>query len=342
MTRYRRQTAVPPHPRSGRRVLRGPRRSGLAAALVVLLAVVVLGGLWVVHRDRPPGSSTSIGALPTTPGSYLGVYVDGVPASYAGVTSFAAATEVRPNVVSYYSGWLEQFRRGFAEAAGRHGAVPLVQIDPTNISMTAIASGHYDSYLTAYARAVRGYHRPVIIGFGHEMNAYWYTWGHRHATPAEFVAAWRHIVKVFRAAGARNVTWMWTVNAIDMPGGIPSPKPWWPGRAYVTWVGIDGYYLSPSAEFASVFGPTVAAVRELTGAPILVAETGASPSVGQPGKITSLFAGTRTYGLLGFIWFDVVASGDYRLRAPDAIAAYRRGATTYREARPPDQPTPRR
>ena len=32
----------------------------------------------------------------------------------------------------------------------------------------------------------------------------------RHA--ATFVAAWRHIVTLFRAEGADNVTWLWTVN----------------------------------------------------------------------------------------------------------------------------------
>ena len=40
-----------------------------------------------------------------------------------------------------------------------------------------------------------------------------------------FVAAWRHIVTVFRALGARNVTWLWTVNIINdtQRGRIPRP-----------------------------------------------------------------------------------------------------------------------
>ena len=120
------------------------------------------------------------------------------------------------------------------------------------------------------------------------------------------MAAWRHIVTVFRALGAGNVTWLWTVNIINdtQQRQDPFPGPWWPGSSYVTWVGIDGYYLKPSWQFAPLFGPTIGAVRALTGDPILIAETGAMPAAGQPAKIADLFAGIHAYGLLGFVWFD--------------------------------------
>jgi hypothetical protein len=230
----------------------------------------------------------------------------------------------------YYSGWLEPFRTGFATAAAKHGAVPLVQIDPSDVSISAIAAGRYDAYLTSYAQAVRAYRAAVILSFGHEMNGTWYSWGYRYTAPAVFVAAWRHIVTLFRALGARNVTWLWTINIIKTQHGkIPGPAPWWPGSSYVTWVGIDGYYLEPSWQFAPIFGPTIAAVRELTGDPILIAETSATPAAVQPEKIADLFAGIHTYGLLGFVWFDDITSHDYRLRSPAAIAAYRQGAKTY-------------
>ena len=78
-----------------------------------------------------------------------------------------------------------------------------------------------------------------------------------------------------------------------------------------------------------MFGPTVAAVRELTSDPILIAETSATPVASQPAKIADLFAGIHTYGLLGFVWFDDVASHDYRINSPAAIAALRHGAKTY-------------
>ena len=249
----------------------------LSALTVLVLGFVTLSAGSTRHAAHSPHRGTPTG-LPATPGSYLGVYAEEAPLSYTGITAFTKATGVRPRLVVYYSGWWEPFQTSFATTAAKHGAVPLVQIDPTNIRLAAIASGKYDTYLTSYAEAVRRYHEPVILGFGHEMNGVWFSWGYRYTTPAVFVAAWRHIVTLFRAVGTPNVTWLWTVNIIKTRNGqIRSPTPWWPGNSFVNWVGIDGYYLKPSWQFAPMFGPTIAAVRELTGAPILISETSAAP-----------------------------------------------------------------
>jgi len=271
--------------------------------------------------------------LPAAPASYFGLYAQGAPQSYTGVSSFTGATGVKPNVVSYYSGWFEPFQMKFAQSAAEHHAVTLVQIDPTNVSLAAIAAGHYDPYLVAYAKAVRSFGLGVILSFGHEMNGNWYSWGYRHTSPATFVAAWRHIVQLFRSVGARNVTWLWTVNVEPKPNPakLSSLAPWWPGKDYVTWVGLDGYYLHPSSQFAEVFGSTILAVREVTKDPILISETAAVPAAGQSAKIPELFAGIRTYGLLGFIWFDAqVRRVSYQIASPQAVAAFRQAAETYR------------
>ena len=129
--------------------------------------------------------------------------------------------------------------------------IPYVQIDPTYASVSRIAAGIYDQYLQTYADSVRDFGHAVVIGFGHEMNAPWYSWGYEHkdVPPATFVAAWRHIVTLFRAEGADNVTWLWTINA-DTPVTGPIAE-WWPGKADVTWVGIDGYYTSPNDTFST-------------------------------------------------------------------------------------------
>jgi hypothetical protein len=310
---------------------RRPRRivtTGVAIIAAAAIAVVV--SLYIKSAD--PSGPLPV-HLPTTPQSYLGVFTTGVPVSYAGVTAFTTATTARPDVIMYYNGWFEPFQASFARTAAQHGQVPLVQLDPTGVSVAAIASGRYDGYLSAYAEAVRAYRHPVILSFGHEMNGDWSSWGYRHTSPAVFVAAWRHIVNLFRVLGARNVTWLWTVNIInDTHGGrIPRPAPWWPGSSYVNWVGIDGYYLKPSWKFAPLFGPTIGAVRTLTSDPILIAETGAVPAAGQPAKIADLFAGIRLYGLLGFVWFDSANSinQDFSISSPGAVAAFRKGAETY-------------
>jgi mannan endo-1,4-beta-mannosidase len=330
------------------------RRRGVAfligACVVVLTAVLTAS---VVKETgslgtAPPSASgaSAIGTfshhhvvitLPSQPGSYLGIFAKGVPGSYAPIKSMAATTGVQPDIALYYSGWPEAFRSAFAIQAKNNGATPFIQIEPSGVDLKAIVAGVYDTYLETFATEVASYGAKtghgVIIGFGHEMNGDWYSWGYRHTSPAVFVAAWRHVVNVFRQQGADNVAWLWTVNIIDTRGGkIPAPAPWWPGSSYVTWVGIDGYYLKPSWTFASLFGPTIKAVRGLTLDPILIAETGAAPASGKPGKIADLFAGIRAYALLGFVWFDAYHVLDWRLDSPAAIAAFRLGAQTYNKA----------
>ena len=233
----------------------------------------------------------------------------------------------------YYSGWFVPFQTRFATMAAENGAVPLVQMNPIGVSIPAIAAGKYDGYLSAYAEAVRAYGHPVILSFGHEMNGTWYSWGYGRTSPTAFVAAWRHIVTLFRALEVRNVTWLWTVNIVNntQHGRIPPPAPWWPGSAYVNWVGIDGYYLKPNWQFAPLFGPTIGKVRELTSDPILIAETGATPASGQPAKIADAFAGIHLYGLLGFVWFDAAnyQGQDFRINSPAAFTAFGNGASTF-------------
>ena len=119
------------------------------------------------------------------------------------------------------------------------------------------------------------------------MNADWYSWGYDHVPAPTFVAAWRHIVSLFRSQGAGNVTWLWTINQdLSSTGPIAS---WWPGARYVTWVGIDGYYYRPSSTFATVFGQTIAQVRAFTSKPLLLSETAVGPQAGQssedPGSV---------------------------------------------------------
>lgn len=312
------------HPSLIRRSRR--RKAASLTAVGVVMALVATVIVYRVWHPAQPGHSASQRngyALPVNPSSYIGLYA---PKSNAQVQAFTAGTGIKPRLLVYYSGWPQPFRKDFADTAAQEGAVPLVQMNPTDINLSAIANGQYDDYLDAYALAVRTYRHPIILSFGHEMNGYWYSWGNSHTSPAAFVAAWRHIVTAFRKQGTRNVTWLWTVNTIHKHARVPSPAPWWPGKSYVDWVGIDGYYTESSSVFASVFGPTIVAVRALTHEPILIAETSATPTWAQPGKIANLFAGVHLYGLLGFIWFDSYSKVDWRIGSSAALAAFRRGA----------------
>ena len=307
--------------------------------LLVALVIAAAGVASVASRGAfsRTGQAAARASLPIRPASYLGVYEAGPPHAYQPVAGFARAAGRPPNLVGYYSGWAEPFAKSFAEGVRGRGAVTIVQIDPAYAVIERIVSSGYDAYLRAYADSVRAFAHPVIIGFGHEMNAPWYSWGYGHVPARVFVAAWRHLVTVFRSQGADNVIWLWTINA-DTPGTGPAAT-WWPGPAYVTWVGIDGYYVRPSDTFGSVFGQTIRQVRTFTGKPVLLSETAVGPAAGVI-KIGNLFAGMRRYRTLGLVWFDKkqndgIYHQDWRIEDnPAAEAAFDRSVSMLTLARP--------
>jgi len=317
-------------------------KSKLAMFLAVALAAAALGVaagqlIRLVPNSSPPAHATLAPQL----ASYLGAFEPGSPPGYAAVAGFGQMAGRPPNLLGYYSGWAQPFDVAFAQTLREHGVIPFVQIGPTHASIAAIAAGTYDEYLRAYADRVRDFGHAVVIGFGHEMNAPWYSWGYGHTPPGAFVAAWRHIVTLFRGQGAENVTWLWTIQA-DEPGTGPVAS-WWPGAQYVTWVGIDGYYYRHSDTFATVFGKTITQVRSFTGKPVLLSETAVGPEAGQFAKIQDLFHGMATYKTLGLVWFDkpqhaglyhqdwrikdnVQAEISFRLGVRDELAPYRPGS----------------
>ena len=304
------------------------RLAVIAALLVAAVTVAIAVTRVDASSSRPPDV---IASLPAAAASYLGVYENGAPPGYQPVAEFAKAAGRPPSLVGYFSGWAQPFAQSFASKVRAHAATPLIQIDPTYASIAGIAAGDYDAYLRTYAASVRSFGHPVVIGFGHEMNAPWYSWGYGHVPAQTFARAWRHVVTLFREQGADNVTWLWTINGDRSDTG--PIKSWWPGAKYVTWVGIDGYYYRPTDTFANVFGATIDQVRDFTSDPVLISETAVGPAAGQSAKISDLFAGMAQYRTLGLVWFDNAQNQgiyhqDWRIEAsPAAEAALHRGVT---------------
>ncbi len=305
-------------------------KSRLVVAVAMAMALASVSGavsrvLGSTHVKPPAAHATLAPRL----AAYLGAFEPGAPPDYAPVRTFQQAAGLPPNLIGYYSGWAQPFDMTFANTLRRHGVIPYVQIDPTDASVAAIAQGSYDEYLRSYADSVRNFSDAVVIGFGHEMNAPWYSWGSGHTKAATFVAAWRHLVTLFHEQGADNVTWLWTLEASNRSTG--PVRDWWPGSRYVTWVGVDGYYYRQADTFATVFGRTISQVRKFTKDPVLLSECAVSPSAGSFAQILNLFNGMSAYDTLGLVWFDKTQSGsvyrqDWRLEDDhNAERAFRLG-----------------
>jgi Glycosyl hydrolase family 26 len=305
-------------------------RRVMVAAMVATILVAATGCLTPLTSQQP------LTPVPVPASPLVGVYEPGVPGSWSKITEFTVATSVEPRIVVYYSPWNDPFSTSFAQTAWDHHSYVLVQLQPNGVTLASIAAGGSDGYLRSYADAVVAFGHPVILSFGHEMNGTWYSWGYGHASPATFVAAWRHVVRVFRAEGAANVTWLWTVNSVK--GASSDLSQWWPGAAWVDWTGVDGYYFRATDTFDSVFGSSIADIRAISSAPLLIAETAVGTTADRDSQISALVAGVSAARLAGVVWFDAAQHAgiyhqDWRLEDdPSARAAFTAAAATYLDA----------
>ena len=306
------------------------RAAKVLAITVALLGVAAAFLSW--QLTRPGGPTPARVTVCQARCHYVGVALTFQSQDH--LRAFEHDTGFDPGIVAYYQAFGQPVPSSWARTLLAHGILPLILLNPRRVTPAAIAAGRYDgSYLNQYAAAVRALDAPVGLAFGNDMNGSWNPWGYRHVPPGVFVAAWRHIHQVFAAVGARKVIWVWEVARIrGTPGeqGVaPNPRPWWPGGAYVDWVGLDILYQSPAATFQGEFVPSITAVRRFTDDPILL-KTAVPDRSGQVRQIADLFAGARASDLLGVVWYNQNGSQTWQLgksrRA--AIAAFRRGAAS--------------
>lgn len=294
-------------------------RTRLAALFTTALVVALL---------IPASAEASRSAIPGARYIALGVNVSGDD-DYADLNSYTEAAGRAPSVLMWYQNWGEplywssQMQRNDAV-----GATPMITWDPATssggIPLRDIVNGQYDQYLDASAQLARSYGKPLLIRFAHEMNLSGSLWGPGHDgnTPAEFVAAWRHVVSRFAADGATNVQWVWSPN-VDCGGRCPFDA-YFPGDAYVSYLALDGYNYSsidnvPWLSFRQIFAPSYADITALSPKPVIIAET-ASASVGgdKAAWIQQAFLNelpVQFPRVVAAIWFDRVKETDWRVNS---------------------------
>jgi len=262
-------------------------------------------------------------SIPSPSVSITSGWINGVALSSLNeLQSWETATGEHPAVIGMFGRFAAPFPVSAVRRSLTAKAVPLLQLDPTGISLAAITRGDYDRQLRAYDAAIRAMNDPVFLSFGHEMNGVWYSWGCGKTSPGLFREAWRHVHAIITAP---QVRWIWTIN--DVWSGDPCPLRWWyPGAAYVDWIGIDGYLRQSVRTFTSAFGQTLVDLHRLApNKPILLAESGVSLGPGWGQRLNSLYSGAYHAGLRGIVYFDgMTANGDYRPQdSPTALAAFR-------------------
>ena len=209
----------------------------------------------------------------------VGISTDGVP-SAARIEKYRHTTGTSPAVVGWFLSWGDPLGwRDQLDVVARSGAVPMIAIDPArdgrNVPLQDIAAGTYDDYIASLAAQAREHGDPLLFRFGHEMNLPSIEWQLKENTPDDFVAAWRHMVGIFRAQHADNVRWVWSPNA-DCMGGCPFAD-FYPGDAYVDWVGLDVYNFAdghgtPWHSLGELLTSSYRSMTRLTDKPMMLSE----------------------------------------------------------------------
>ncbi len=191
-----------------------------------------------------------------------GVYLDGFPHATGVIDTFEATVGQHQTRIGWFESLMSPFPTADVQAIQARGSIPYIVLEPFDYTLgddayhgpsrlQPIADGYYDSFpndsplglerWAEAAAALKGSGQRIEISFAHEMNGQWFTWGLQHATngntPALYIDAFQHVVDVFRAAGADNVDFVWTINASwqdDFSAAFP-------GVDYVDRMGMNGY-----------------------------------------------------------------------------------------------------
>lgn len=263
-------------------------------------------------------------------------------------------------IVEFGQDWSDDFHAYLLDRIRRHGAMPIVTWEPWSnerygrgpggaainqpaYTLRTIIDGEHDLFIRAWATNARRWGHPLILRFAPEMNGDWNAWSeavNRNA-PGEYVRAWRHVRRLFAAARATNVIWLWSPNIVygDGSGSAAELPRFYPGDRWVDLVGVDGYNwgtLHPWSAWRTyerVFGPTLRILRRLTKKPLVISETSSTERGGDKAAwIREFFAQLRgERDIAAFVWFNHQKETDWRIESsPQALAAFRRGVATRR------------
>jgi hypothetical protein len=291
----------------------------LGAALVLIALLATSGSASGRASARPTAKRILWGA-------WIGTQFTGIEAPYdwRAVTKFEQTNTGGKHLtlLHWYEDWRKPatgatypFATSAFETVRRHRAIPFLSWSSLGIKDADVAAGVWDGYVRGWASAAKAWGHPFFLRFDREMNGTWFNWGAGTIgnTPADFVAAWRHVHDIFTAVGARNVRWVWCPN-IDPHHNFTNVNLLYPGDAYVDWTCLDGYNgVAPWRSFTTLFASSYRRILKIAPfKPMIIGEVGSTEAGGSKARwIRNLFAALpkRFPQIRGILWFDQYLSG---------------------------------
>ncbi|MDT7753836.1 MAG: hypothetical protein QOG94_2136 [Solirubrobacteraceae bacterium] len=262
-----------------------------------------------------------------------------------GAETLESQTGRHVDIVNWYQNWgggdwISTVQNPVVGAVTNGGRTPMLTwepwapgggIDQPRYRLARIADGSFDAYMSTFAVALAATGSPVYLRPMHEFNGDWYPWGGtvNGNSAALYVRAWRHMVDVFRGAGADNVRFVWSPNNVDVPANNRL-EGYYPGDGYVDVLAVDGYNWGAGKpefggwqSFSELFKPAYDRLRKLGPQPIWIAEVGTSADGGDKAAwIRDMFARARGMDRLdAIVWFNENKERDWRAAPTPQIAA---------------------
>lgn len=295
-----------------------------------LLAAVVLSALVSCNTIC---ASVSMTDSDLKVGAWLGVQ-----ANTAAINTFQTLQERKLDTIMVYCDWGTSFssiRNSIIDPIYNNGSTAIITWEQWGLSNQDIIDGKKDSYIVQSANDMKSYGQEIWISLMHEANGNWYDWAIGDSevnTNETYIAAYRHVVELFRQQGASNVKWIWNVNAGNCGAGT-SYLGHYPGDNYVDFIAIDGYnwgttqsWGSTWQSFDEIFAAPYQALSSIN-KPIVITEFSCTEIGGNKAEwITDAFATIRTkYPRIKLVsWFGENKETDWRINSSDAaLEAYK-------------------
>ena len=205
------------------------RRPHLVATFAFVL---VTASIIVVQLLARPSQAYPASLVPSQ-GAYLGAWV--APRGNESERDALRRVEMQIgrnfDIYHTYTKWNMPIPTGASLWAAQNGRIPMInwRAQRTNgsiVTWSSIANGQEDGWIGQRADAFRNFGFPVYLAIHHEPEDDSSAFG----TPADYAAAFRHIVDVFRGHGVTNVAFVWNLMSWTFaPGFGQGPERVLPG-----------------------------------------------------------------------------------------------------------------
>jgi hypothetical protein len=271
----------------------------LRALLLAVLSALLTAGLVLV--PAPAGAAVRpVGPLSPASGALFGALVNPNRSNPSSTPAEVAALETKIGrkleiVNHFYT---------YQQAVGTQGEVqdiaggrtPMITWGATDTRR--IVSGLEDGWIRQQAIRIRDLGDRVFLRYFHEPEG-----DYRAAivsSAADYIAAWKRARQIFADVGATNVVWVFCTTAFAFRVSTTrDPRSFYPGDAFVDWIGADGYNFAPVKpgakwnSFTTVFSRWYAWAAQRP-KPLMAAEYGVLEDPSVPGRKAAWYDDMRS------------------------------------------------